>query len=512
MTSDPRLRLLGGGSYDAADAAASAALAALDGTHVVVRVGPGAHGAYSSALAATVAILARLFPHVTVESTGPLAANWWGAATTTDLLTRLAALRPTAAGVPSRTVIVSIGSASTDADWYIGGGDYTARLGRRPQPLEPRPEHALGVHAAACLLVSQLLVEVLAAYGFNGVQAVEDVVFNLVDYTLAPAPAMDRSGPTLTGLELAVAGVGSVGSSALALLATAEAPAFGAETRRGDLLRITTVDHDAFDPTRNPFRYPALIGGEADNKAVHIAARLRGLGMTANAVPMPVAAWARNQTSPGWDGLLMSSVDTLNGRQDVTDVLARETLSLGVDGLTLHSQRERFGDGYACPFCDYVSSTPPLSQAGNYSELTGLSVTRVLALLATDVGLEQADLTAAVDAGRLAPDRVPALLGARLADLVRQAYAEIELRGSTTTPSSDPIALAAPQVSWFAGVLAAVEVAKQLRGLPLVDRRVDFDLSGLPSGLMRRMAQDSSGRCLCRSGVRARWYRAMYPG
>ena len=33
--------------------------------------------------------------------------------------------------------------------------------------------------------------------------------------------------------------------------------------------------------------------------------------------------------------------------------------------------------------------------------------------------------------------------------------------------AADPIAVAAPQVSWFAGVLAAVEVAKQLRELPL---------------------------------------------
>jgi len=65
-------------------------------------------------------------------------------------------------------------------------------------------------------------------------------------------------------------------------------------------------------------------------------------------------------------------------------------------------------------------------------------------------------------------------------------------------------------VSWFAGVLAAVEIVKQLRGLPLLDRRVDVDLSGLPPGLVRRPTADTSGRCLCRSGTRTRWYRAMY--
>ena len=83
-------------------------------------------------------------------------------------------------------------------------------------------------------------------------------------------------------------------------------------------------------------------------------------------------------------------------------------------------------------------------------------------------------------------------------------------------PASQPssgeevVAVAAPQVSWFAGVLAAAEIVKEVQGLPLVDRRVDVDLSGLPPGLVRRVAADATGRCLCRSGTRIRWYRQLY--
>lgn len=510
MNQDPRLRLLDPSAATTPPTTAEA-LRSLDSTHIVIRVGPTVTGAITGALAATIALLARLFPQLTVERDAPLSANWWGAASTTELLHRLDPVRPASTAETSRTIIVSIGDSSAGADWYLGGGDYTARIGRGPQPLDAFTDHALGVHAAACLLVSQILLQVLAPHGFTGVQAVDDVVFNLVDYDLKPAPEPITTLRDVTALDLAVAGIGSVGSSALALLATAEAPALRIGSSKGTSLRITTVDPDPFDPTRNPFRYPALLGGESSSKAAHLAARLQELGMSATPVPTTVGAWARSRPSPGWDGLLLSSVDTLPGRQDVTDVLARETLSLGVDGLTLHAQRERFADGFACPFCDYVSVAPPLTQAGIYSSVTGLPVNRVLALLADDQRLDESDLAVAVAAGRLAQERVPALVGARLADLVRQAYAEIELRGESGASVPDPVAIAAPQVSWFAGVLAAVEVVKQLRGVPLLDRRVDFDLTGLPAGLVRRMPQDKSGRCLCRSGVRIKWYQDMYP-
>jgi hypothetical protein len=55
-----------------------------------------------------------------------------------------------------------------------------------------------------------------------------------------------------------------VGSSSLALLATALAPALApaAAPRLGRLVEIVTVDADTIDPSRNPFRYPAPLGSE----------------------------------------------------------------------------------------------------------------------------------------------------------------------------------------------------------------------------------------------------------
>jgi len=513
MTTDPRLRLLSGTD---ASSVAPQVLRALDGTRVVVRTGPDMTGAHTAALAAFVVMTARLFGDVILGPPVTLAPNWWDASDTTALLTVLDPVRPHPAEQSSLDVVVTFGAHVDPGSWGIGGDDYTVRLGRDPQPLGPMSTHAFGVHAAACLAVSQLLVETLGPLGFSGVALDGPYVMNLVDYTLTPTPERPAgaSGSSTDGpLPLAVAGVGSVGTSALALLATALSPALAPAglPGAGTIAEVVAVDADTIDPHRNPFRYPALLGTESGHKAVYFAERLTALGLPAQGHPVTVAEWTRGRDQPGFDGLLLSSVDTLGGRLDVTDVLSRTTLSLGVSGLALHAQREAFADGFACPFCDYVSADPPLTQADVHAQTTGLPVARVLALLQEGTRLASADVDVAIAAGKLSPDRRAQLVGAPLSDLVRQAYAEIELHASSRpSQGGDVVTVAAPQVSWFAGVLAAVEIVKQLRGLALLDRRVDVDLSGLPPGLVRRPAADTTGRCLCRSGTRIRWYRVLY--
>lgn len=509
MTGDPRARLLEGADPDGY--VARPVLEDLDRVRVVVRAGADVTGSSSVAAAAFIGICARLFGDVVIEAPLPLAPNWWGATDADALLDLLAGVRPRPGTPRARDVIVTFGDAVAAGDWGVGGDDYTARLGREPQPLLPG-RHALGVHAAVCLAVSQLLVEVLAPHGFGGVPLRAPYVLNLIDHRAVEAAPQDpaRRPAGADRLHVAVAGVGSVATSALALLAGAVAPALAGH-REDSHLDLVLVDPDRFDPTRNPYRYPALLGGETARKADLVAGRLVALGLDARAEPSSLADWARSRSGPGFDGLVVSSVDTLDGRRDVTDLLAREWLSLGVSGLALHAQRESLGDGFACPFCDYVSAAPPSTRAGVDAETTGLPVTRVLYLLQEGRRLEAADVDAAVAAGRLAADRREQMIGAPLSDLVRQAYAEIALRGAPgQAGTGTPVAVAAPQVSWFAGVLAAVEIVKQLDGLPLLDRRVDVDLAGLPPGLVRRPPEDSTGRCLCRSGTRRRWHRELY--
>jgi len=204
--------------------------------------------------------------------------------------------------------------------------------------------------------------------------------------------------------------------------------------------------------------------------------------------------------------MVISSVDGIEGRLEVPDVLARTTISVGVAGLALHVQREILGDGWACPFCDFVDAAPALTQAQAWAQLVGLRMERVVQLIVGDGRLVQADVDAAVRAGHVSHDSAADLVGRRLADLIGRAYAEAVV----SAPCAPSVRVAAPHVSWAGGVLAAAEAVKGACGMPLVDRRVDLDLSGLPTGFVRRNKADLSGNCVCASPIRLRWMKRMY--
>lgn len=527
---DPRLRLLGTASRTEQSVAA---LAALDNVQVVIEVGEDVDTAHIPAIIAMAGLLTRLVGDVSISRTLPAPLNWWGVASVGEIVEMVQQLRPRTAAAPARHLRLTVGAQGVSAgDLGIGGGDWTAGLDVAPVALEPA-SHALGVHAAVCLAVGQVLNRILGDLGYPGVILEGTYTLDLrthrpaagasaavnhrssssdtIEYTASVAAGDIQEDRVGDAIEVAVAGVGSVGTSTLALLATAlAAPQHTAGGRPG--VRVTAIDGDDLDPDHNPFRYPALRGGEHGNKATWVVGRLREFGIAADAAPHGVAQWVITRCHPGFDGLLISSVDTVSGRLDVADVLARETLSLGVAGLALHVQRERFADGLRCPFCDYVSAEPPATQAQVYADLTGLPVARILQLLHGDARLADADIALAVAGGRLPVHRRGDLVGYRLADLIREAYAEAPLRptGSVGAVGEGTVAVAAPHVSWFAGVLAAVEVLKQLDGLPLLDRRVDVDLGGLPPGVVRRVPADATGRCVCRSAVRRRWTEQLY--
>ena len=116
------------------------------------------------------------------------------------------------------------------------------------------------------------------------------------------------------------------------------------------------------------------------------------------------------------------------------------------------------------------------------------------------------DMAIVRGAGRISSTASGDLVGRRLDDLIHRAYAE----ASVPAAGGEPVTVSAPCVSWMAGVLAASEVAKAAAGLPLVDRRVDLDLSGLPLGVVRRLPRDASGNCLCASPFRQRAARRLY--
>lgn len=507
---DPRLRMID----PARDTAlAEQILAALDGTTVCIRIGNEATGPARVAAASLAAMAARLFGRIDLEGDTDLPPNWWGLDDIGELVTQASALTGAASVPEAQKVTLSVGADGVDAaDFGIGGDDYTARIARHPVPVTPET-HCLGVHAAACLAISQVLGMALAPHGLRVVEIVKDYQLDLLshrpshrDPDATTVVDADCDGEPAVPFELVFAGTGSVGTSAVALTATALAPAYSSNPAPPGFT-VSLVDLDSFDPTRNPFRYPALLGGETGPKAEAMAAKLCDAGLAAGGSTCTVGVWTVQRRQPGVHGLLVSSVDTITGRLEVADVLAQQTLSIGVSGLELHAQRERVDGASACPFCDYVDSAPDMTQAEVYVDMTGLPLARVLQLLDGDGLLCEDDAIAVAAAGKLPAGHAAGLKGQRLEDLMHRMYAEAAI----TEPSGQAAAAVAfPQVSWFAGVLAAVEVVKQIRGLPQLVGRVDADLGGPPPGVIRVMPSDPSGRCVCHSGARRDAYRRLY--
>jgi hypothetical protein len=487
--SDPRLAL----GADHAGVGAARVLEALDGVRVVVRLAPGLAEPAGAAGLALVSIVGRLLPHVVVDGDAPVGPNPWAATGVTDGYDRLAATRPAPTRPATRDLLVAVGPRVERADLWVGGDEWTARVGCTLQPLDPAGL-GLGLQAAATMAAAEVAKQVLSPLGMAHVPLPVELVWNLLDYQRRPAAPVERRRPR--PVNLAVLGAGSVGSSVVGMLGCL--PELTG--------RVVVVDGDAFDPIRNPYRYPASTGAERGAKAVWLAGVLGRLGWQANHLEGTVAEWVAASPSPGFAGIAVASVDTPEGRLQVADVLAETTLSVGVDGLALHLQREHLGDGFACPYCDFVDLDPPITQAAVWAQQTGLPVERVLAL-ALGEPLTEADVAAAVAAGRLDGERAGDLVGRHLADLVRRAYAEATIH----TPEAAPTAVSAPYVSWMGGLLAAAEIAKATLGLAPVERRVDLDLTGLPPGFVLARPADRSGRCVCASPIRRRWMARLYP-
>jgi len=507
VSADPRLRLVNA----AAGELAGQMLATLDTTEIVIMLPGDLPGPARVAAAALAAMTARLFGRVTVrcpqQAGTALPPNWWGAPDINTVIAAAHALLAATEHVTTTTALtVSVGLIDGDVDFGVGGGDYTAVLDRHPVPVEAGTHH-LGLHAGAALVVSQLLGKALGESGPRIVELTQRYDLDLVSHTPIDADSARTEARTVAAhsllREVVLAGAGSVGSSVAALAATALAPLFAGSAAPS--VTFTVVDLDRFDPTRNPFRYPALVGGEEEAKATMIAARLRAAGLDADAVVDTVGAWVARRPAPGVDGLVISSVDTVEGRLEVADIIARQTLSIGVKALELHAQREQMDGATPCPFCHYVDAAPALTQADVYVQMTGIDQNRIFELLTGDK-LTAVDVATVAAGGKMGGHGAE-LVGRRVEDLIGRIYADAPVLGPD---GSTAMTIAFPHVSWFAGVLGAVELIKQLRGLPTLLGRVDVDLAGLPPGAVRIMPPDDSGRCLCHSGVRRRAWTRLY--
>jgi len=475
--SDPRIALLDeAAGADGADAFALAKR--LDSTEVIVRIDQK-QAAVGLSL---VNLVARLIPNVRVDAvTTPVAIAPFGHGPLTELARRVTnAARPGPGRPVQGSYVIDVGLGRPHADLYVAADEWSLVLS--PVPIAETPEHSSrgpASVAASALATGEIIRRVLPE--LPGVRLSDPFHWNLVDYRTRPA---GTSIPNVH-VDATLFGAGSVGSSlTYALLIGA---AHG---------RITAVDADSLR-SRNKLRYPLWID-PASGKKVAWLASFSSDRLQIIPAPMTASAWIDAADAVE---VAVAAVDNGPARRDIVDLLARTTLNAGVDGLQMHVATHHLADGFACVYCPYVDLADPADETDVYVELTGLSAERVARLLGDEI-LTAEDIGVMRKAGRLRAD--DNLIGGRIIDLARDhLYAQATAKIGVTT-----LAVSAPHVSAMAGALLAAELLKiSARSEHVVDRRVDVDCSGYPTGFTSRPLVDRSGRCLCHHPVRQRLYR-----
>ena len=492
---DPRLELA-----DLTPGTGGARVAeALDEHRVIVRA-PGARctsPADQAALFNLVNLAARLFAHVELDvgADPPWMPRFRaGGSLYRQLETVAAAVAPVATANPRRDLVLAwgcdaggAGVAGDAAGWTYALGSEHARLdGAGSAP-------SLGGLASSSLMVGQAFGGALAPLGMP-FHPIRCFVSNLLDHRDHPGRGT-AGGEPLRLARAILAGSGSVGTSLVyaALLS---------DVGGGPLI---AVDPDPFS-RRNRLRYPVVIEGAEGPKVDWLAALTDGTQLAVEPHVAELATWLDRRADVPAEQLVLCSVDTVEGRRDATDVLARRTVNVGVSGMALHVANHGFGDD-GCAFCQYVDVEPALTGAAMLGEAIGLPVGRVIAVHQNGGRLEPIDVQliarAKVLRGPL-PD-----VGARLEDLRRRAYAQASL----PVAGDAPVLVSAPHVSAMAGLLMLVEAVKEstpgLAGHAL-RARLDVDTSGQPPGFTLPHRRDETTRCLCWSGFRRRAWRELH--
>jgi hypothetical protein len=464
----------------------------LDRFRPLIMVDASAGPAARLAAMSLYSLTARLLPHTELIGSGEVTKNPWGVARLEDLPERLKGALPSPSRMSEEDVRLGI-AVDAGADLYLGGDDWTAIL--RRVPVDPgKGSFPIGWQGAAVLAATEVAKKVWAGLGLVVNPLGQEFVWNYFNHRCEPAP---RGASATKPINLAMLGGGSAGSSTVGILVMVD----------GLTGHAVVVDDDDFDSYRNPYRYPAATAEVLGPKARWLADMLQSAGWDAHERVTKVGAWVPTLAEPGWRGVAVSSVDDVDGRYEVADLLAETTISLGIKGLRLHVQREHLGDGSACPFCEFVDVRGAISESQAESAFTGIPAQRIETIRLTRARLTQEDVSCSVNAGRIKAADAEQLVGRRFEDLVKRVYADALVPAQ---PGSQATPVSAPHVSWAAGVLAGAEVAKAAMGFPLVDRRVDLDLSGLPQGLILKRPADRSGRCPCASPIRHRWMTRLY--
>ena len=386
-------------------------------------------------------------------------------------------------GVPAHTdVVLSIGERSSvpaTRDVVVRGSPWRAALDK---DLPRAGEGVLGSLYAACLGAAQVLLHVLDL-ARSGYHPMAPYTFSLLD--LLPNGEEGEAPSAIVIPETHLVGVGAVGSAAIYTLAHFR--------DLGGTIHL--IDNEQVD---------------ASNLHRYVLMRRHDIGRWKADVAIKALAQCAIQTRPYRDAflsyasehgtnidLLLSPVDTTEGRRALSRFLPRRIINAATGGATVTISTHGFNDGNACLHCLYPEKTNTKSREEIIADHVGIPFEKILDLVQTNSPVD-AQLVEQIERNRgVARGRWTKHIGLPIDSFFERAVCgDAELRlptGNTIAPLSF--------ISASAGVLLAVELIKSAS--PKFSRwalnnyfRIDTLFAPNPAFRALRR-QDTSGICIC---------------
>ena len=399
-------------------------------------------------------------------------------------------------GAPRHSdVVLSIGerpSIPADHEVVARGSPWRAAL---DCVLPDEGDGVFGFLYAACIGAAQVLLHIL-----NGVNAsyhpMEPFKFSILDLYKSGAGA--QMPKTLVIPETHLVGVGAVGSAAIYAL-----------SHLNDLHGVFhLIDNESVDES-NLNRYVLMRRCNIGSWKVDVACEV--LGHT-TIQPVPFRDSFSNYVDGYGDSidLLLSPIDTREGRRGLAKTLPRRVINAATGGTTVTVSTHGFNDGKACLHCLYP---PPVNQPSREEIMAtdmGLSPDLCRELMRTNTPVGAA-LVAQIEKHRgVKPGKWEDKAGSPLDSFyVKAVCGEATLH----LPAADmvtPLSF----ISASAGILLAAELVKvahpNLTKWTL-DNYFRVDTFKHPNPAFRRLVpQNQSGKCICRDHDYTEVYAEKY--
>ena len=380
-------------------------------------------------------------------------------------------------------VVLAVGGSPTvpaSRQVVVRGSQWRASLDCE---LQEGGEGILGSLYAATIGAAQALLHALemdeAPY-----KPMQPFSFSLLE--CLPSRPTEQALPPLSLPEAHLVGVGAVGSAAVYALAHLD--------NVSGTLHL--IDNEKVDNS-NRQRYALLRRRDVDEPKVSVASE--ALADTTIQVEPYLGAFARyiDEHPDVRVGLLLSPVDSEEGRRALARMLPRRVINAATGGTTVTVSTHGFADGKACLHCLYLPDPRERSREEIMAEEMGLDLATVQRLVETNepVGPE---LVAQVERHQgLALGSLQGYIGLP----VNSLHAKAVCGDAGVNLSASNVIAPLPFISAAAGILLAAELVKSGHpelGPYALDNYFRLDTFRRPNPAFRRTcSQEPSGRCIC---------------